>query len=132
MKEELHKRNLEESLAVINDCVEKGLISERQRTIGFHCSAAAVDLLEIILHKHHLISPGTQLKHDWFGSENKIKEKLSFDFPHKKDIIALIMAVEKNRNMLCYGKPQPEKEIEQLIINFKKLVKIAEDEGVLP
>lgn len=131
MKEELHKKNLEESLAVIDDCIEKGMISERQRTIGFHCSAAAVDILEIILHKHRLISPGAQLKHDWFASENKIKEKLSFDFPHKKDIILLIMAVEKSRNMLCYGKPQPEKEIERIIIDFKKLVKIAEDEGVL-
>jgi len=130
MKEELHKRNLEESIAVINECIEKGLIIERQRTIGFHCSVAAVDILEILLHKYRPISPGAQLKHDWFASENKIKEKLGFDFPHKKDILLLIAAVEKSRNLLCYGKPQPEKEIENVIANFKKLVKIAEVENI--
>lgn len=131
LKEELHIRNLEESISVINECVERGWIIERQRTIGFHCSAAAVDILEILLHKHHLISPGAQLKHDWFASENKIKEKLNFEFPHKNEIIPLIMAVEKSRNLLCYGKPQPEKEIEKIVLDFKKLVKIAEEEGMI-
>ncbi len=131
MKEELHMKSLKESLAVINECIEKGIVSERQRTIGFHCSAAAVDILEMLLHKYHLISPGTQLKHDWFASENKIKEKLNFDFPHKSDILSLIMAVERSRNLFCYGKPQPEREIEKIIMDFKKLVKIAEGEGVL-
>ncbi len=122
---------MEESIAVINECIEKGLIVERQRTIGFHCSAAAVDILEILLHKYRLISPGAQLKHDWFASENKIMEKLEFDFPHKSDILPLIMAVEKSRNLLCYGKPQPEKEIEKIIVDFKKLVRIAKEEGVV-
>lgn len=115
-------------MAVIEECVEKGMLIERQRTLGFHCSAAAVDMLEILLHRHGLISPGSQLKHDWFSSEKKVLEKLPFDFPHKKRVVAIIMDIEKKRNMLCYGKPQPEETIESAIIDVRKLAGILKSE----
>jgi hypothetical protein len=128
MKEELHKKNLEESIEVIEECVEKGMLAERQRTLGFHCSAAAVDLLEILLHRHNLISPGAQLKHDWFSSPKKVSEKFVFDFPHKNKILPIIMDIEKNRNLLCYGKPQPEEVVEAAVLEFRKLLDILRSE----
>jgi hypothetical protein len=128
MKEELHKRNLNESIGVIDECIERGILAERQRTLGFHCSAASIDLLELLLHKHNLISPGAQLKHDWFSSRKKVSEKLPFDFPHKKAIVPIIMSIESKRNLLCYGKPQPEKEIENIVIEFRKLLEMVKGE----
>lgn len=130
MKIEIHKRNLKESLSVIDECVQKGFFKERQRTIGFNCSTAAVDILEILLHKHNLIDPGTQIKHNWFSSERKAREKLNFDFPYKNKILPLIVSIENNRNLLCYGKPQPEKIIEDVILQLNKLREILKKEGV--
>jgi len=63
MKIESHYKSLKESLELIEESVQKGIL-ERQRTIGFHCSAAAVDMLEIFLHKSRLIEPGAIIKHD--------------------------------------------------------------------
>ena len=67
MKIESHKENLKESLAVIEESIIKGLV-ERQRTIGFHVSAASIDLLEILLHKHNLIDPGFTIKKSFYVS----------------------------------------------------------------
>lgn len=131
MRIEDHKNNIRESIDVIEECIQKGALTQRQRTIGFHCSAAGIDMLEVLLHKKNLIDPGTQIKHDWFVSERKVEEKLSFDFPEKKRIIPLITSIEKNRNLLCYGKPQPERIIENTIIEFKKLKDIFEKHGVI-
>ena len=106
MKIEDHNRNIRESLEVIHECIQKG-IQERQRTIGFNASVAATEMLEVYLHKQNLINPGTILKHEWFTSERKAYEKLSFDFPEKEAIIKILVEIESKRNILCYGKPQP-------------------------
>jgi len=50
MREDKHYERLKESLEVLDESITKGIMS-RQRTIGFNCSAAAVDMLEIYLHK---------------------------------------------------------------------------------
>ena len=68
-----------ESIEVIEESIDKD-IKERQRTIGFNASAAAIDMLEIMLHETGHISTGFVIKHEWFNSKNKIKEKFSFDF----------------------------------------------------
>jgi hypothetical protein len=82
-----HYRNLKESIEVLDEAIEKGVL-KRQRSIGFHASAAAADMYEImyeiILHRQHLIDMGFVLKHDWFASTNKIRDKLPFDFAGKK------------------------------------------------
>ena len=57
MKIESHLENLKESIREIEIAVKEGL-EKKQRTIGFHTSSAAIDILEIILHKHKLIDPG--------------------------------------------------------------------------
>jgi len=94
MKIEDHLRNFNESLEIINECIEKG-ISNRQRNIGFNVSVGAIDLLELFLHKEQVINPGTILKHNWFSSVRHANEKLNFDFSEKEKIINLIVEIEE-------------------------------------
>ena len=120
MKIEDHLKNLRESLQLIEESIEKGLL-ERQRNIGFNTSDACSDMLEILLHKKSLIDPGFIIKHEWLKSKNKIKEKFPFDFPKKIEILDLIYKIEQKRDILCYGKPQKLEIIKELIENFNKL-----------
>ncbi len=122
MKIEDHYKRLNESLEVIKEGIERGLL-ERQRTIGFSASAACADMLEILLHKKGLIDPGFIIKHEWFKSKKKIEEKFPFDFKEKEKILSLISSIEEKRNILCYGKPQKEEFIRKLIEDFRKLEK---------
>ncbi len=129
MKIESHHERLKESLDLINESIEKGIV-ERQRTIGFNTSAASADMLEILLHKKSLIDPGFVLKHEWLKSKNKIEEKLPFEFPKKKEIIDLMFKIEEKRNLLCYGKPQKEENVREVINDFNKLKGIFRNEGI--
>ncbi|HLC32173.1 MAG TPA: hypothetical protein VJK51_05895 [Candidatus Nanoarchaeia archaeon] len=125
MKIEDHKKRLDESITLVEESIEKGII-ERQRTIGFNTSAAAADMLEIFLHKKGLIDPGLSIKHEWLKSKRKIEEKLPFEFQKKKEIIELLIQIEEKRNALCYGKPQKEEIIREVLENFNALKKIFE------
>ena len=129
MKIESHIERLKKKLDLIKESIEKGIV-ERQRTIGFNTSAASSDMLEILLHKKSLIDPGFMLKHEWLKSKNKITEKLSFDFPKKKEIIDLMFKIEGKRNLLCYGKPQKQEIVQEVINDFNKLKDIFKKEGV--
>lgn len=129
MKIESHLESLKESLAVIEESIIKGLI-ERQRTIGFHASAASIDLLEILLHKNNLIDQGFIIKHKWLKSKNAIKEKFQFYFPKKEEILDLIYKIEEKRNILCYGKPQKLEIIQEVLENFNKLKKLFREAGI--
>lgn len=120
MQEAAHIRNIKESIEELEEAVHKG-VEKRQRTIGFHCSAAAVDLLELYLHKKGLVPIAHILKHDWFASPNKLNEKLPFDFEKKLEIFELVVGIEKRRNVLCYGTQQPESSIEQTLLKFNAL-----------
>ena len=119
MKIETHIAAINESLDVLKDCIAKG-IESRQRTIGFSCSAAAVDLLEIFLHQQNLIDPGANIKHNWFASIKTASKHLP-DFPQKTELLEILNQIEKKRNLLCYGKPQPVKTIEGAISLFNEL-----------
>ena len=118
-----HMDNLQESTRKIRQAVSEGLI-ENQRTLGFHASAASADMLEIILHEGNLIDSGFAVKHEWFNSDRKTKEKFPFEFPRKAEIVALIRKIENNRNKLCYGKRQDEELLEQLVKDFNSLKEI--------
>ena len=61
MRIEAHEKRLDESIGVIKESIEIGL-EQRQRNIGFNASAAAIDMLEILLHKAGRIStnPGNK------------------------------------------------------------------------
>ena len=123
MKIESHLENLKESINEIEESISKGLIS-KQRTLGFHASAGAADIIEILLHKNNLIDSGFMVKHEWFNSKRKIEEKLNFEFPKKKEILDLTVKIESVRNSLCYGKRQEEEKLEELVSNFNKLKEI--------
>jgi len=123
MKIKDHLRNIQESVDVIEESIRKG-IGNRQRNIGFNCSAAATEMLEVYLHKENLINPSTIIKHNWFNSRKKVEEKLNFDFQDKEEIISLLIEIESKRNILCYGKPRPKLEIESVIHSFNKFKNI--------
>ena len=123
MKIESHFENLKESISEIERSIREG-IEKKQRTIGFHTSSGAIDILEIILHKNNLIDFGFVIKHEWFNSKNKLKDKLGFDFPQKDRILKLMSIIEGLRNSLCYGKRKTEEEIMPVIKAFNKLKEI--------
>lgn len=120
MKIESHLANLEESLSEIDRAIQEG-IAKKQRTLGFHISAASVDMLEILLHRLNLLTFDQMVKHDWLASLHKTGEKLYFDFPEKARILGLMRKIEEKRNILCYGKRQDESTIEELISTFNEL-----------
>jgi len=120
MKVEAHLENLQESVREIEQAVQEGLL-QKQRSLGFHASAGAVDMLEIILHEHKLIDPGFVIKHEWFHSSRKIAEKFPFDFPRKKEVLTLVAQIESVRNFFCYGKRQSEGSLEKVVHSFNAL-----------
>lgn len=123
MKTESHLENLKESIREIERAVREG-IEEKQRTIGFHTSSGAVDMLEIMLYKHNLIDPGFVIKHEWFNSINRLKEKINFEFPNKEKILELMIKIENIRNSLCYGKRRTAEELSPIIESFHELTKL--------
>ena len=128
MNIETHRRALKESLDEIKDAVQTGL-ERKQRTIGFHCSAAAVDMLELWLHQEGFIDPGTTIKHDVFTSFRKAEEKLPA-FDKKNEILKLMVGLEGKRNALVYGKAQPRRAIEDYLEAFNRLKEMMFDMGV--
>ena len=126
MKVESHLENLKESINEIDEAVKTGLI-KKQRTLGFHASAGAIDMLEIILHKKDLIDPGFVVKHEWLNSQRKIKDKLNMEFPKKDEILAIIQKIEGLRSKLCYGKRQEEDMLEHLVSDFNSLKKLFQE-----
>ncbi len=120
MNVQSHLESLNESVGEIEEAIKKGLLS-KQRSLGFHASAAATDMLEVILHERNLVDPGFVFKHEWLNSSKKIKEKLPFDFPRKFEIMSLASKIEAQRNKLCYGKRQSEEILEKLVKDFNSL-----------
>lgn len=118
-----HLENLKESNGEIEEAVQKGL-TVKQRSLGFHASAAAADMLEIILHERNLIDLGFVVKHEWLNSPTKVKEKFPFEFPHKSEILLLASKIEAQRNKLCYGKRQSEEVLERLVQDFNSLKEV--------
>jgi hypothetical protein len=128
MNIEAHRRALIESMEEIRNAVQMG-IERKQRTIGFHCSAAAVDMLEIFLHEKNLINPGTVIKHDFFASPRKATDKIP-SFQGKEKLLKLFVELEIRRNMLVYGKGQNRDKIESYLELFNKIKEILTDMGV--
>ena len=124
-----HLERLKENLEVLDEAITKEIV-KRQRTIGFNTSAAATDMLEIFLHKNNLIDPGFVLKHEWFKANNKIKEKLPFDFDRKQEILELMHKIEEKRDALCYGIPKKEEDVKEVISKFHTLKKLLIELGV--
>lgn len=131
MKLEYHKRQFLESLRALEFAVERGA-GEWQRSIGFHASAAGIDLLSLYLFEQRLITPGTQINHRWLRSTTTLAEKLPFDFPNKDLIIEKMAFIESRRDPFCYGRTQSLDEIMQVIQAFQELRRIFGSMGVAP
>ncbi len=129
MKIEDHLRNINESLELIKEGVQKG-IQNRQRSIGFNTSVAGVEMFEVFLHKENLLHPSLILKHNWFGSKKIANKKLDFDFPDKNKIINLLYKIEEKRNILCYGKQRSVEEIKMALNYFNELKSLFESKGL--
>ena len=129
MKIEDHLRNINESLEVIKESIQKG-IQDRQRNIGFNTSVSGVEMFEVFLHKENLLHPSSILKHSWFSSQKIANEKLKFDFDDKNRIIDLLCKIEEKRNILCYGKKRPVSEIKTALKYFNELKNLFESKGL--
>ena len=123
-----HKIRLRESLELITWSVGRG-VETYQRTIGFHSSAASVDLLNIYLHQATLLDTSSDITHRRMGSERMLREALPFDFPQKAPLIQFLCAVEAARSRLCYGRPQAAAVVQESVTAFGELRRIFHDLG---
>jgi len=135
---EEHKRKIKEHLDEINDAIEQG-IEDKPITLGFHCSACVLELLELYLHIKNKLPLEKIIKHDWF-KRPKIEQKkdplierhLPIQFEKKDELYKLIYDIEEERNSLLYGKPQKEqtKKVLEKFQEFKnKIMEILKNEG---
>ena len=129
MNVDAHKRGIAESTEAIRECVRKG-VEKWQRTVGFHCSAAAVDIFEVWLHQQRIIDPGMNVKHEWFSSLDKVRKRFPMTFPRKEKVLQLMVELEKKRNLLCYGKQQPRETVESYIESFNAIRDVLRELGV--
>jgi len=107
MKPDTHRLKIQEAKEELEDSILTGY-AKRQVTIGFYTSFLACNMFELYLHNARLVDLSTNFKHEWFASKRKLQERFTFDFPRKQEILELMHLIEKNRNVLCYGNPQPE------------------------
>lgn len=123
-----HKNNFQQFLDDINEKIRANLLLERQKLIAFAASEAATNLLEYYLHRKDLISSSITLNHNHFSSEKRAWRTLEFDFPHKKEILDLMVQQEKLRDLLCYGKEKQVGKVQEAIGNVQHLKEIMERE----
>lgn len=79
-----------------------------------------------------LITPGTQIQHQWFRSSKRAHEKVPFEFPEKSRILALLQAIETARDPFCYGAIQSVEEIRRVFTLFQELRAVFRTLGVTP
>ena len=125
---EEHKKTLKELETDILEKMRLHIVHERQRIIGFAASEAATNCFAILLHNKNLISAGFNVNHKWFASVERAKSTFSFDFPHKKELMELLVKEENLRDRLCYGRSKSPSEAEEAIKIFFKIKKIVSDE----
>jgi hypothetical protein len=126
MKPAAHAIKIKESRESLEDAIAKG-IAERQVTIGFLSSFLACNLFELFLHRARLIDYGTHFKHTWFASKRRLREALPFEFPHKQEILDLMHHIEKARDLLCYGNPQPESMVREQVERVRELERLIQE-----
>ncbi|HLD49099.1 MAG TPA: hypothetical protein VJB11_01945 [archaeon] len=123
MKIEEHKKALEEHERNIRRCINEG-IEENQRNLGYNVSQASIELLSIYLLKISLVPVSVNFDHRIFKNSDYIKKNFSFDFENKEKILGIMRKIEEKRNLLCYGKRKPIKDVEEMIEFFNNLKKI--------
>ena len=123
---ENHLKRIREHLEGLRDAIDAG-IENKPVTIGLHCSACAIELLELYLHSIHKIPIGKVVKHNWFKKPQEgqkvvplAKRKMRVEFPDKDKIYNLIYAIEDLRENLVYGTPS-EVQIKEVYNAFQRL-----------
>lgn len=129
---EEHKKKIKEHLEEIEDALNQG-IKKKPVTLGFHCSACALQYLELYLHATNKISIGKIINHEWFKrpkteqkKEPLIERKLPVQFEKRQEIYGLLYTLEEERKSLMYGKSTNE-QIKKVIDVFNQLKKIMEE-----
>lgn len=126
--EEEHKTIQDELEEDINEKINRGILGKRQKLIGFATSEASTNLFARLLHKLDLISPGFNVNHRFFASIEQAKERFSFDFSNKLEILSLLVDQENYRDKLCYGKSKDDSMVKNAVENYFKLKELIEDQ----
>ena len=128
---EKHLQRIKEHLEEINDAIDEGM-EKKPITIGFHCSACSIDLLELYLHSTHKIPLGMQVRHNWFKKPKEgqkiiplAERKIGAEFDEKERIYDLMYTIEGNRETLLYGNATFER-VREVYTVFQKLKEILE------
>ncbi len=82
----------------------------------------------LLLHKKNLILEGFNVNHRWFASIERAKEKFPFEFPHKMDLLELLVKEDQLRERLCYGRAKSADEVEDAIKTFFEIKRIVREE----
>jgi len=124
MKVEDHEIAFKEHLDSLSKAIEEG-IEENQRNIGYNVSQGSVELFAIYLHKLRLLQDsGDQFDHRVFKNKSLIDKKIPPEFLDRDKILEIMRFIESNRNIICYGKRKPEKQIKEIIKKFQELRRI--------
>lgn len=115
-----HRLRLRESLRHIATAIADGP-ADNQRTIGFHASAASVDLLNIYLHQTGRLDVSADISHRKLRSQRLLDEAMPYDFPDKAILCALLIQIESARDGLCYGRLQDAASVEETLRAFGDL-----------
>jgi hypothetical protein len=126
MRIEEHIKALEEHERNIRKCIDDGL-EDNQRNLGYNVSQASIEMLSIYLLKSRLVPVSVNFDHRIFKNSEYIKNTFSFDFPGKARILGFMKNIEEKRNLLCYGKRKPLKDIEEMIMLYNKLKEVLGD-----
>ncbi len=124
---EEHVKSAKALLKDVEDKVRLGTIVEAQKLVGFACSEASCDLFALMLHKKSLITPGYNVNHRFFASDKIANKRFGYDFPHKRDLLRLLVKQEDFREKLCYGRQRKKDDVEQCIKNAHKIKDIIEE-----
>ncbi|MBI5332054.1 MAG: hypothetical protein HZB65_00615 [Candidatus Aenigmarchaeota archaeon] len=137
MKEEKHIEALQEVRETIEEALkdQRGVLP-RQRRIAAMLSLGVANIIELYFHRLHIIKPGTQIKHNWFKSEEKsLKLRLSGILTKSLDqieeihhVLQLAHEIERERDEMVYGAPlDKDSSLKEKIDLFLELKKIIEN-----
>lgn len=123
-----HKKIVKEFIDDLNEKIKAGLLTERQKIIGFSASEAATNLFAILLHYKSIIEPSFNLNHRFFASKRIAEKKFDFDIPHKNKLLDLLVKQEDYRNKLCYGKDKSSEIVNSAVKNLFEIKKLIDSE----
>ncbi|MBI4182318.1 MAG: hypothetical protein HY520_05115 [Candidatus Aenigmarchaeota archaeon] len=118
MREEKHRDIIAEVDSTIREALQSKNLLAHQRRLAAMLSLGAQQLLEVYLHRLHVIKPGTAVKHEWFGMgvENPSRKLAAMltrppgEVPGLAELLVLARVVEEGRNDLLYGSPLSDDE----------------------